>query len=188
MSSSGTSPMHERISEVTGIPARAVAGLLTSGGNSPNPGVRSRITEAEHEWQHLEQIHRLAMQRRQADERSLHDVEEKGVAQVLFHGLEPHSCPRCDTPISEQRRREERERHRCAVCTSDLSAAAPESDEPEIAARLRLAASEASETTALAALRSAEVALAELVAELAEPPRPRREDDRRDSPSADGPR
>ncbi|TWF95712.1 hypothetical protein FHU35_12711 [Saccharopolyspora dendranthemae] len=186
MMSTGTSPMHERISAVTGVAARAVAGLLASGGNSPHPEVRRRITEAEHEWQRREQVHRLARNRRQADERSLNDIAENGVAQVLFHGLEPHSCPRCDTPISERRRREERERHRCAVCTSDLSTAAPAADKPEISARLRLAASEAAETAALAGLRSAEVVLAELIAELAEPPRPRRGDDWSGSPTSDG--
>ena len=184
--STGDSPMHERISAVTGMPARAVAGLLASGGNSPSSAVRHRIAEAENEWRRLERAHRSARNRRQADERSLNDVEESGVAQVLFHGLEPRSCPRCDTPISERRRREERECHRCAVCTSDLSTSAPEAGEPELSARLRLAASEATETTALARLRSAQVVLAELVAELAEPPRPRRGDDRSDSPSPDG--
>lgn len=179
------SPMHERLSTITGMPAQAVARLLASGGNSPSPDLRLRITEAERKWERLDQLHRSARHRRQTDERSLNDSTERDVARVLFHGLEPHSCPRCDTPISEQRRREERENHRCAVCTSDLSATASEVAEPEIAARLRLASSEAAETTALARLRGAEVALAELVAELTEPPRPRSGDNPTGTPAPD---
>lgn len=184
--STGPSALHDRISAITGMPADAVAHLLGSGGNSPTADVRRRIDEAEREWDRLEQIHRSARHRRQADERVLNDTRENGVARVLFHGLEPHSCPRCDTPISEQRRKEEREHNRCAVCTSDLSASDERTAEPEIAARLRLASSEAAETSALARLRGAEVALAELVAELAEPPRPRRGDNPTGSPTSDG--
>lgn len=180
--STGTSPLHDRISAITGMPVEAVAHLLNSGGNSPTAQVRRRIDDAERKWEHLDQVYRSARQRRQADERALNDTRENGVARELFHGLEPHSCPRCDTPISEQRRREERERNRCAVCTSDLPATAEDAAEPEIAARLRLASSEAAETTALARLRGAEVALAELVAGLAAPPRPRRGDNPTGSP------
>ncbi|MDI2028134.1 hypothetical protein QFW96_05915 [Saccharopolyspora sp. TS4A08] len=180
--SAGTSLLHDRISAITGMAAETVAHLLVSGGNSPSAPLRRRIDDAERDWERSEQAHRAARQRRQADERALNDTRENGVARVLFHGLEPHSCPRCDAPISEQRRRAEREQHRCAVCTSDVSAAARESDEPEIAARLRLAASEAAEAAALAGLRRAEVAVAELVAELAEPPRPRNGDNPTGSP------
>ncbi|SFS78170.1 hypothetical protein [Saccharopolyspora flava] len=171
--SAGTSLLHERISAITGMAAETVAHLLASGGNSPSAPLRRRIDDAERDWKRLEQAHRAARQRRQADERNLNDTRENGLARVLFHGLEPHSCPRCDAPISEQRRRAEREQLRCAVCTGDLSASARDCDEPEISMRLRLAASEAAEASALANLRGAEVAVAELVAELAEPPRPR---------------
>ncbi|MEB3369963.1 hypothetical protein [Saccharopolyspora mangrovi] len=184
--STDTSPLHERVSAITGMPAETVAHLLASAGNSPTAQVRRRIDEAERKWDRLEQQHRSARHRRQTDERALNDTRENGVARVLFHGLEPHSCPRCDTPISEQRRREEREHDRCAVCTSDLSASAADAAEPEMAARLRLASSEAAEASALARLRGAEVALAELVAELAEPPRPRRGDSPTGSPAPDG--
>lgn len=156
----------ERIAAITGMSSEAITRLLTRG------GLAALGAEADQ----LRSDYLAAQRRRQDDEKALNDVRENDAARQLFHGLEPRACPRCDTPISEQRRLEEYEHNRCAICTSELPGATEDASDAEIAARLRLAISEAEETAALARLRNVEVALARSVAEAAEVPEQRRPD------------
>ncbi|GAA2354088.1 hypothetical protein GCM10009854_35140 [Saccharopolyspora halophila] len=156
----------ERIAAITGMPSAAIARLLT----------RGRLAVLGAEADQLCGDYLAAQRRRQADEKALNDVRENETARQLFHGLEPHACPRCDTPISEQRRREEHAHNRCAICSSELPGATEGASEAEVAARLRLAISEADETTALARLRNVQVALARSVAEATAVPEQRRPD------------
>lgn len=84
-----------------------------------------------------------------ADERALNGLRESKAASALFHGLDPHFCPRCETPISEQRRLREHDEHQCAVCDTRLHAG----DEDDYAER------ETQAVEALAATRAATKAL-----------------------------
>jgi hypothetical protein len=54
---------------------------------------------------------------RRRDEKRLNDVREHQAARLLFHALDPQVCPRCESPISRQRRDAERVHSICAVCT-----------------------------------------------------------------------
>jgi len=54
------------------------------------------------------------------DQRALTALRESAAASALFHGLDPKACPRCETTISPERRRQEQESMQCAVCDSAL--------------------------------------------------------------------
>ncbi|MCI2416059.1 hypothetical protein MOQ72_01365 [Saccharopolyspora sp. K220] len=127
-----------------------------------------QVAEAEEEWSRRNRAYRMARQQRQTDEKVLNDTKEKGVARLLFHGLQPSACPRCDTPITDERLRAEREGNRCAVCTSEIVVETTDGRDVEAVAQARLEASRAAEELALADLEAAESALARLGAELAE--------------------
>jgi hypothetical protein len=85
---------------------------------------------------------------RVSDERTLIGLRESAAASALFHGLDPQSCPRCETPISSQRKLQEQESHHCAVCDTTLQL-----EEDDYPGRLKAA------EDALAATRAAEKAL-----------------------------
>lgn len=55
-----------------------------------------------------------------ADEKALNSLRESKAASALFHGLDPQSCPRCETTISDQRRSREYNEHHCAICDTAL--------------------------------------------------------------------
>ena len=69
------------------------------------------------------------------------DMAEAALAERLFQGLNPTSCPRCLTPIDAERRQAEADTRECAVCThlidldphSGADAAAAEGDEDQTA-------------------------------------------------------
>lgn len=86
---------------------------------------------------------------RAADEKALNTLWETTAASALFHGLDPQFCPRCETPISSQRRLQENESHHCAVCDTAIH----DDDAADRAERVQQA------TDALAATRAAEKAL-----------------------------
>ncbi|WP_156077293.1 hypothetical protein [Saccharothrix sp. NRRL B-16314] len=73
--------------------------------------------------------HRQARAARQADRRRLNDVRESAVARRLFHGLDPQACPRCEAPVTAERRTAEAARHHCAVCTSPIDVQDDEDEE-----------------------------------------------------------
>lgn len=84
-----------------------------------------------------------------ADEKALNALRESKAASVLFHGLNPQSCPRCETPISDERRTQENDTHHCAICDNALLV----EDEDDYAERERQC------SDALTATRAAEKAL-----------------------------
>lgn len=49
---------------------------------------------------------------------------EDAYATFFFQQLQPHVCPRCAGPVTEERRDAERDQHECSVCTSTLDIAA----------------------------------------------------------------
>ena len=114
----------------------------------------------------MEATHRQAKAARLEDERALNNARETAVIAKLFHGLDPASCPRCETPVSADRRAGETSDHRCAVCASRLTddddATADVITEREEA----LKASRAAEAQSLRALEAQERLLGVLTADL----------------------
>jgi hypothetical protein len=105
-------------------------------------GRRAReVADAQDEWDEVNRVYREARRQRQADEKALNNVKESEIARLLFHGLDPSACPRCETPITTQRRQDELNVHRCAVCTAEV-VGEPANDEEVVAeAQARLDAS-----------------------------------------------
>lgn len=91
----------------------------------------------------------VAQAARVVDEKALIGLRESKTASALFHGLDPQSCPRCETAISAQRRSREHDEHQCAVCDTALHL----EDEDDFAER------ETQAVQALSATRAAEKAL-----------------------------
>ena len=92
----------------------------------------------------------LRWQRRR-DEKRLNDVREHQAARLLFHALDPQVCPRCESPISPQRRDDERLHAICAVCTEPAVNGAADSQQQMAAqqeAEWRLRASRNAEQAA----------------------------------------
>lgn len=127
-----------------------------------------QVADADEEWDELNRAYRAARRQRQADEKALNDVKESQIARLLFHGLDPSACPRCETPITTQRRQEERDVHRCAVCTAEVVGETASDEEVEAEAQARVDASRAAEDAARQALESAESTLSQLTAQLDE--------------------
>jgi hypothetical protein len=88
----------------------------------------SRLTAAtvaaESHLRETRQTYETLRWQRQRDEKYLNDLREDAVARILFHALDPSVCPRCETPISAERRRAEQLRRQCAVCTEPIGAGA----------------------------------------------------------------
>jgi len=57
---------------------------------------------------------------RQAEQRRSNDHIEAEIAALLFQGLTPKHCPRCESSIDSKRVAVEHSEHKCAVCTSVL--------------------------------------------------------------------
>ncbi|GAT68826.1 large ATP-binding protein [Planomonospora sphaerica] len=113
-------------------------------------------------WDELMQAHRRARAQRQHDAKRLNDVTESATARVLFHGLDPRACPRCDQLIASDRRRQEREAHACAVCARPVPGDDDTPEEIIAEAKQRLEDSTAAEKTAKDALEAAEAELKRL--------------------------
>ncbi|MFJ1458679.1 hypothetical protein [Nocardia sp. N2S4-5] len=124
------------------------------------------VADAQDECDELNRVYREARRQRQADEKTLNNVKESEIARLLFHGLDPSACPRCETPITTQRRQEELNVHRCAVCTAEVAGEPAADDEVEKEAQARLDASRAAESKVRGELDAAESALSQLTAQL----------------------
>lgn len=57
---------------------------------------------------------------RQAEERRTNSYRETELATLLFQGLMPKHCPRCEQAIGAQRSDLELSDHQCAVCTKEI--------------------------------------------------------------------
>ncbi|MFE1763885.1 hypothetical protein ACFW81_06660 [Streptomyces angustmyceticus] len=126
-----------------------------------------RVANSQHSWEELMQMHRRARKQRQRDAKTLNDVTESATARVLFHGLDPKACPRCDQEIAEDRKTDERNTHACAVCLSPVAEDDETPEEVTAEASLRLSESTIAEDEARQALEEAEAALARLTDDLA---------------------
>ena len=107
-----------------------------------------------------------AQQSRVADEKTLNGLRESAAASVLFHGLDPKYCPRCEEPIKSERKQHEHEYHQCAVCDAPLVAEDDDYAEREQRAVDALAATQAAEKSLSGARSAAETELTEAQKEL----------------------
>lgn len=124
------------------------------------------VADAQDVWDEASQLFRRARAARQRDAKLLNDVTESATARLLFHGLDPTSCPRCDKAIDEERRQQERHARACAVCAREVT---DDNDGPqEIAdeAQARLELGTEAERDAKAELKQAEDAVDRLTGEL----------------------
>jgi len=80
-----------------------------------------RLADAAADLRGLQAVLAQARAARIADQRRVNDAAEAVAAGRLFHGLDPQSCPRCETPVTKERRAAETNEHACAVCTSPLA-------------------------------------------------------------------
>lgn len=58
---------------------------------------------------------------RQSEKRRRNNETESAIARLLFHGLSPKHCPRCENPIGADRTIAEKDDHQCAVCTTAIT-------------------------------------------------------------------
>ncbi|MFD8955778.1 ATP-binding protein [Streptomyces anulatus] len=120
------------------------------------------VADAQETWEGLMRVHRRAVEHRRREERLLNDVSESLTARLLFHGLDPQACPRCDQEIAEDRRLQERDHHACAVCARPVTGEDDNPQEVQDEARLRLEQAKEAEATSRQALEAAEAELTRL--------------------------
>jgi hypothetical protein len=128
----------------------------------------AQFAEAERERRELIQAHRQATAARQEDEQALNNLRESEVAARLFHGLDPVSCPRCETPVAGERRSREASDHVCAVCSTTLVADEDEDLVQEVVAEREAAldVSRATEEATRRLLEDSALKASELASEL----------------------
>lgn len=66
---------------------------------------------------------------RQQEELRVNNNRENEIAELLFQGLNPAHCPRCEQKIGTQRTEREISDHECAVCTKEIPLDPPNHDE-----------------------------------------------------------
>ncbi len=95
------------------------------------------------------------------DRRALRFHEEDSSAQTVFRALDPQSCPRCESAISQARKRQEQATNCCAVCGGNVHS---DIDEAEIRQQLasNLKASKDAQAEAKKRLKELNVALEEV--------------------------
>ncbi|MFD6658264.1 hypothetical protein [Streptomyces sp. NPDC058874] len=124
------------------------------------------VADSQETWEELMRVHRRARSHRQREEKLLNDVTESTTARLLFHGLDPQACPRCDQAIAEDRRLQERNSHACAVCARPVTGDDDAPEEVTAEAEQRLERAQDAEATAREALEVAERELARLTSDL----------------------
>jgi energy-coupling factor transporter ATP-binding protein EcfA2 len=125
-----------------------------------------------------EQTHDAARAERQEEERRGNNDRETALAELLFQGLLPTSCPRCEQSIGAERRQTEEDQHQCAVCTKTIEEPSTDFDETtedveddtdalavlQEAEEVARVSAEEAQSTAQAALQKVEDLAAELTA------------------------
>lgn len=130
--------------------------------------VSTDLAEAESTVRESQRACQEAEAVRQEDERALNGAREDAVAARLFHGLDPTSCPRCESTAILARKPLEASEHVCSVCTAPLSGDEDEELAQEVIQEREqvLAASREAEQQACAGVAEAKEAAKRLAAEL----------------------
>ncbi|MGV9708551.1 hypothetical protein [Streptomyces sp. NPDC003483] len=124
------------------------------------------LADAQDQWDDASRVFRRARTERQHAAKLVNDVTESATARLLFHGLNPSSCPRCDQEIDDVRRQEERHASTCAVCAREVTGDDEDPQEVTAEAQERLETSTNIEAAAKEALERAEAAVADLTRQL----------------------
>jgi len=91
---------------------------------------------------------------RQAEEQRTNSHRETVLAEILFQGLSPKHCPRCEQEFETQRATREEDLHECSVCTKPFlvgEADTGDVGEPEVFGDALAALKEAEEAAGLSA-------------------------------------
>jgi hypothetical protein len=130
----------------------------------------ARLTEARQTAEASAAAFKEAQAARVSDEKALNALRESAAASAFFHGLDPQSCPRCETAISSQRKLQEHDTHQCAVCHTAYAEDDGDDDLGELEQQTNeaLAASRAAEKALDAARSRAESQLTQAQQELNE--------------------
>ena len=112
------------------VPAEDVGTLaeLTAAASAANADAQGRAAAATAAAER-------ALQERIDDQRRVNTLKESIEAGQIFHGLNPAACPRCETTITAERRKNEVATHACAVCSEPV----PTADSSENEERLTVA-------------------------------------------------
>lgn len=128
---------------------------LPSTSTRPYEAISAELRDAERDLDEARTIRRAAEQtydtaraERQEEELRGNNDRETALAELLFQGLLPKSCPRCEQSIGADRRQTEEDEHQCAVCTKTIEE--PTSDFDETTDEVE------DDTDALAVLQEAE--------------------------------
>jgi hypothetical protein len=124
------------------------------------------LADAQDEWDEASRVFRRARTDRQQAAKLLNDVTESATARLLFHGLNPASCPRCDKDIDDERRRLEQHARTCAVCAREVTGDDEEPQEITAEAQERLKTSTTIEAAAKETLERAEANVDRLTRQL----------------------
>ncbi|MFM9812909.1 hypothetical protein ACKI16_30910 [Streptomyces scabiei] len=124
------------------------------------------LADAQDEWDEANRVFRRARTERQQAAKLLNDVTESSTARLLFHGLNPASCPRCDQEIDDARRQQEQHARTCAVCAREVTGDDEEPQEVAAEAQERLQASTTVEAAAKDELERTEAIVDRLTHEL----------------------
>ncbi|MGC4939826.1 hypothetical protein [Kribbella sp. DT2] len=114
---------------------RKLAALPSSSGRSYRTVV-TELRQAEQDLDAAIAAHRSAKRTfddaklaRQSEERRFNDDNETALAALLFQGLTPKHCPRCEQAIQAQRTVLEQSEHHCAVCTQEIDVVSDDEDD-----------------------------------------------------------
>ncbi|MGW2827095.1 hypothetical protein ACWC24_39895 [Streptomyces sp. NPDC001443] len=124
------------------------------------------LADAQDRWDEASRVFRRARTERQHAAKLVNDVTESATARLLFHGLNPSSCPRCDQDIDDARRQQERHARTCAVCAREVTGDDDDPQEVTAEAQERLKSSADIEATAKEELEQAETTVDSLTRQL----------------------
>jgi hypothetical protein len=108
----------------------------------------------------------LAQAEHDEDVRQQQDFREAEAAHAVFGRLRPHCCPRCETAISQEKLRRERETLECSVCGTPVGERDGDDEEAERDLAARVEASRRAVTAARGGVRVIEGRLVEAEAEI----------------------
>ena len=129
-----------------------------------------QVVQAEGSVRDAQRAHDVLRGQRQADEKALNDLRESAIARALFHALDPIACPRCETPVTRDRKEAEQQSRTCAVCSAPVAIDLDDASgrEAEREAEERLKASRVAEQAAKDGLAAAQAVSQARSNELAE--------------------
>ncbi|MFC7246933.1 hypothetical protein ACFQO7_31025 [Catellatospora aurea] len=88
----------------------------------------AQLVQAEARKRDAQRTFDAAHDQRQDDERQVNNLRESAAARALFHALDPQACPRCEAPVTRERKAAEKNDSHCSVCTTPVAVDADDED------------------------------------------------------------